>query len=590
MRAPRRRRTINPAVWGVVSVVAGGTVAEAQASQANGTRSLAVLQEDSGEIRFVDTDGDEHRLAAPDGRWRWCSTAPGLGCRPLREVRLDFGGGCNFEVMLLPFSVAPVWRAVVARPSAGPDQLALAETMGELARRQRVRIGGPVLSGLNASSASAHPSASSSEPALALEPPLVFPAPIVEASERGPLAELLRLRIQGDWRGLDMSGNCAAIVERPEDCSACAFSRASCGARPSNTSRLDEFLVLDVPRPPFSRRAIAASALSVNHSVCFRGVGPVGLGVTATIVMLGRLTYYQLPKVTFMPNVVSVGVRTFLNPGWRQEITLECTNCSKQNRIVVQPVLPDDACKGLTQQSLAAIAAAARDGQVPLTVGLEHHENSKIEEIIRTQGSEQSMIGVFCAAPPRGPCNGQEAFGVDPLSIVGTFASTSSAGNEAVFMLESERRLLARERQVLFHKRSALCFYPSEGLSDGWLVGFVAVHMDGPDMQAFIGFVCFFGVALPLICLVTALLHYNKYERCKQHLQQLRLDYQREQLDSEMSARRGGHSRTPSLPVVQPQPLHRPRVTVAQASASSSWAASHRTGLLSGAHSLGLTL
>lgn len=36
------------------------------------------------------------------------------------------------------------------------------------------------------------------------------------------------------------------------------------------------------------------------------------------------------------------------------------------------------------------------------------------------------------------------------------------------------------------------------------LVGFAAVQMDGPDMQAFIGFVCFFGVALPLICLVAS--------------------------------------------------------------------------------------
>jgi len=62
--------------------------------------------------------------------------------------------------------------------------------------------------------------------------------------------------------------------------------------------------------------------------------------------------------------------------------------------------------------------------------------------------------------------------------------------------------------------------------------------MDGPDMRAFIGFVCFFGVALPLICLVTALLHYNKYERCKQHVNQVRLDFQRSQLERELNIRR----------------------------------------------------
>eukprot|EP00435_Cladocopium_sp_Y103_P065619 s23_g27.t1 len=66
------------------------------------------------------------------------------------------------------------------------------------------------------------------------------------------------------------------------------------------------------------------------------------------------------------------------------------------------------------------------------------------------------------------------------------------------------------------------------------------VHVEAaeapPPIKAFIGFVCFFGVALPLICLVTALLHYNKYERCKHHVRQLRLEYQREQLERELAA------------------------------------------------------
>merc|ERR1712137_1140172 len=43
------------------------------------------------------------------------------------------------------------------------------------------------------------------------------------------------------------------------------------------------------------------------------------------------------------------------------------------------------------------------------------------------------------------------------------------------------------------------------------------------------------GVALPLVCLVTGLLHYNKNERCKHHVRQLRLEYQRDQLERELA-------------------------------------------------------
>merc|ERR1712039_528883 len=135
-------------------------------------------------------------------------------------------------------------------------------------------------------------------------------------------------------------------------------------------------------------------------------------------------------------------------------------------------------------------------------------------------------------------------------SLIGRLTSLPRGDDRATFVLESSRRLLAQERQVLFHRRSAICFYPAvTGINgsvapalEGWLVGFAAVHMDGADMQAFIGFVCFFGVALPLICLVSALLHYNKYERCRQHLHQMRLEFQRDQLDREISARRSGRT------------------------------------------------
>jgi len=108
----------------------------------------------------------------------------------------------------------------------------------------------------------------------------------------------------------------------------------------------------------------------------------------------------------------------------------------------------------------------------------------------------------------------------------------------AKFRLGSHIRLAAKERRHLFHHRSAVCFYPDDGAPQGWLAGYIEFHMDGPDVQAFVGFVCFFGIALPLICMVTVLLHVNKSQRCKQHVRELRLQLQREQLEAEITQRR----------------------------------------------------
>merc|ERR1719324_406814 len=115
--------------------------------------------------------------------------------------------------------------------------------------------------------------------------------------------------------------------------------------------------------------------------------------------------------------------------------------------------------------------------------------------------------------------------------------------DEAIFNVVSTRRLLVKERRMLFHHRTAICFYTDEAAPHGWLVGIAALHMDGPDMQAFVVFVCFFGVVMPLICMVTALLHINKQERCKQHVHQLRSQAQREMMQMELDERLGQERR-----------------------------------------------
>lgn len=164
---------------------------------------------------------------------------------------------------------------------------------------------------------------------------------------------------------------------------------------------------------------------------------------------------------------------------------------------------------------------------MPSTVNMQALQNSKMEAVAK-HGNTQ---GLTCEVPSRSPCRGYREGSLS----VGYPKVSSLDGSQATYVFQSNSRMTSRERQVFFHQRSALCFYAGGPSSEGWLVGFAIVHMNVLDMQAFIGFVCFFGVALPLICLVTALLHYNKYEKCKHHVRQLRQEYQREQLAQEVS-------------------------------------------------------
>ena len=36
--------------------------------------------------------------------------------------------------------------------------------------------------------------------------------------------------------------------------------------------------------------------------------------------------------VSFIKNILIVGVRTFINPGWYEEIWMKCTNCSSASQ------------------------------------------------------------------------------------------------------------------------------------------------------------------------------------------------------------------------------------------------------------------
>eukprot|EP00928_Gymnodinium_smaydae_P062980 TRINITY_DN46694_c0_g1_i1.p1 TRINITY_DN46694_c0_g1~~TRINITY_DN46694_c0_g1_i1.p1 ORF type:complete len:485 (-),score=106.08 TRINITY_DN46694_c0_g1_i1:56-1300(-) len=388
---------------------------------------------------------------------------------------------------------------------------------------------------------------------------------------------------------------CVAIVRDAADCGCCAFPvNGSCSANLVwGESSPGRFVTIKLPLPDFVANDPEATGpqplLGQQHAVCVRrppvaaaSAGAPAQGCSAFVA--GATAYYYRPHVRFLDSLVRVGVRSFLNPGWHEEVQLQCRNCSKTSRLVIRPLAPNSRCQGLIQQELAAVVAASQEAQLPpdavATGGIVHGKNgmgalhparrlpsalalpamldepfaamaaSGLRAILprtKPDGADSSAFSDCALVDRGGPCRGYANEGSFTVAPPVAFVEGPDGFSAASFQVDGHTRLHTKERQALFHRRSAVCFFPEAGVPEGWLVGFALVHVDGPDMQAFVGFVCFFGVALPLICLITALLHYNKYERCRQHIRQVRLDYQREQLNEELRPQggsRGGARRS----------------------------------------------
>lgn len=366
------------------------------------------------------------------------------------------------------------------------------------------------------------------------------------------------LKVPGAWRPsmLGVDGLCIAIVQTPEECSSAALTDLPCKARPLwSLSAPAAFLGFQLPRPAFALGA-AVQSRGGNHLVCLwardasgqlnSSLADIFPAFSDNPILLGNVSYYPMPELHFSGRVERIGVRTFLNPGWHKDIQLECRNCSTASRIAVRPQHNNYAhCKGLKGAIAAAVLALQNERSgTPNSVsaGLKFGHGS---------ASVPWPKGLLCGPPKHGPCHGyiDSAFTtghwrdggpvLDGEALDGNAGTAAQTGGTQVakFLLESHKRLATKDRRHLFHHRSAVCFYPDEGSPQGWLAGYIEFHMDGPDVQAFVGFVCFYGIGLPLICMVTVLLHVNKQQRCKQHVRDLRLQLQREQLELELNHR-----------------------------------------------------
>eukprot|EP00929_Paragymnodinium_shiwhaense_P025876 TRINITY_DN15544_c0_g1_i1.p1 TRINITY_DN15544_c0_g1~~TRINITY_DN15544_c0_g1_i1.p1 ORF type:complete len:849 (-),score=172.53 TRINITY_DN15544_c0_g1_i1:50-2596(-) len=577
-----------------------------------------------------------------------CNKLPRQALREAQEAAFNQTGDLTF-----PVPIDAGWATAVAASKAGSST-----PMQEVQAKVELRLPFRAVS----SAAAAHASALERRIARAAQP--------VAGSAAGVSQEVMArvLAASSSTSGGNATAQagagqvvstgaslCVTIVERAEDCGCCAFSGTTSAERRrdhctadlvfKNGIAEDGHLIFKVQVPDFLAKLSSGGVPPDHgHMVCVqaRPIVPSILpgrmaeanasaasgsrrdifSALGAPFVLGRLQYYYLPQVSFNTDITRIGIRTFLNPGWHEELRVPCTNCSTSAphlnpRIAIRPLVTGLDCRGLLQQTLSATAAAVRNGELPANVMIDERAEDALSRLltaVRQNGDIPSLTQVtqaslksqgnalvnaatnlhaslraaavqkfaqltnneisqirHCTIPARGPCDGpleKDAFGVGLPADVAP-ASDDSEEDTMTFVVEGSRRLLPKERQTLFHHRSALCLYLEDSATHGWLVGFALVHVDGPDMQAFVGFVCFFGVALPLICLITALLHYNKYEQCRQQLQHLRLSYQREQLDRELA----GNSRPSAA-------TGAPAQGSVSASSSSSWNGGARSALV----------
>lgn len=359
----------------------------------------------------------------------------------------------------------------------------------------------------------------------------VFDVPAIPELE-GPGARIF-LKIAGSWAETNLAEPatpCVVIVDRPEACGRRLFLETCHSRALWNVSDLDHFLGFELPRPAFTLGLeLLASSSTTRHAVCLQR----GLSRSEEPAVLGPLAYYPMPRLQFSEPVQAVSVRTFLNPGWHHRLELHCDNCTRRSRVAVRPPPAPLACNWAPQPSSGTFPSSAQ----ALGIRNPHLAGPPPPH----PGAAAGTYGRPCQAV-QPPCWGYADDTQALDAAAPEVASLPSASSAVPFRLASELRLSAGARKQLFHRKSALCFYPDLAMPQGWLVGYMEFHMDALDVQAFMSFVCFFGMALPLICMLTVLLHMNKHNRYKQQIQEVRLLYQRQQLDQELASLEGGSS------------------------------------------------
>ena len=94
--------------------------------------------------------------------------------------------------------------------------------------------------------------------------------------------------------------------------------------------------------------------------------------------------------------------------------------------------------------------------------------------------------------------------------------------------------MVNRERKTWLHHKLVMCFYPDSTFTKGLVVGYANMKMDSADVEAFIILVLYCGIGLPLVCLITLLIHRQKCNLTRKRHRTVHFWLDRRRLEEEL--------------------------------------------------------
>jgi len=275
------------------------------------------------------------------------------------------------------------------------------------------------------------------------------------------------------------------------------------------------------------RRLLPASKRKRKNILCYQQ------DEHSALVRVGHFTI--LPSVTIHPGHIPVpfraNVKVFLNPGWILNVSVSCENCTKGHSMVVLKPMPHTCLDNLMVQASGGfhdmnelINAETTNPDEPYH-GVEDARDYYTEYEALYEETCKHRLSAH-------PCTG---LAFDNALAVGYMnGEPGGLKQSTIFVMKSDERMIIKKHEMMSRQ---YCFYDNNMTVNGTSIGDVTFHLDGEDMQAFVSFIIFFGVAMPIICVVAGLLQVHKFDRCRQIQRQGLFDQERERMERELIQR-----------------------------------------------------
>jgi hypothetical protein len=219
---------------------------------------------------------------------------------------------------------------------------------------------------------------------------------------------------------------------------------------------------------------------------------PATVCVDATPV--GHFEYYLSPRLNTSSHPIfpiqTIPFRVFMNFGWSFKFpVIECIDCDALINSVVlkEPIPTSSACSGRKEQNNSFYHVMSKDN-VPI-------DPNRFR--IEISGEDSLLIETF----------------------------------------SNERLATSGNQSLALRTPKHLCFYPDDNQLSGQYIGEVVFQVSENDTEALVFFLMFLGIAFPIICIATTMLHCIKLRRQRLWVRSVKEYVQRLQLEQELAER-----------------------------------------------------